>query len=142
MTKKTKKTLIIYIVCLLLGGFIAGSIIFSREWSSSSAENYTILSDGFSVPGVIMLAVATIIWLSGEGAFDAVGFVTGKALRALIPFSRTHELKGETYQEYKERKHPHTQAKGDSSVNYKAHILICGAFFVLISGIFAILFLV
>lgn len=140
MRKKTKTTLITYIVCLVFAGIFAGSIFFSRDWSADMRENYKNLSDAFSVPGVLLLSVATIIWLSGEGIFDGVGFVVGKAFRSLIPFARTRELKGETYQEYKERRHPATPSKGEDSVNIKLHILLSGVLFILISVVFVFLY--
>ena len=46
-------------------------------------ELYRIISDIFTVPGLFCLFIGGLLWLSGKGAFDGVGYVLGNALRLL-----------------------------------------------------------
>ena len=65
-------------------------------------DQYRILSDAFSIPGLLLIFAGLLIWVSNAGALDAISYCLSTAITALIPGRRV--LGFEKYGDYKERK--------------------------------------
>ena len=97
------------------------------------AVNIQILSDGFSVAGILMLLFAGMLFISSEGALIGIGFVIRNVFLAFIPMGRAkHEL----YADYRARKL--SQAKQRSN----RHILVTGLIFLFIGIVFTVIWYV
>ena len=66
-----------------------------------TAEVFGVISDGLFVAGGIALGVAVLIWISGEGAFDGIGFTTKTLLS--LKWSVFGDFR-KNYMDYKEEK--------------------------------------
>ena len=65
-------------------------------------ERYKLLCDAFTIPGMLMILLGTLLWVSNEGAFYGVSYCLRIALFALIPGKRKDAY--EKYGDYVERK--------------------------------------
>ena len=94
------------------------------------AVNIQILSDGFSVAGILMLLFAGMIFISSEGALIGIGFVIRNVFLAFIPMGRA---KHEVYAKYRERKLSELKKQSDHCV------LFTGLLFFAIGIIFSVI---
>lgn len=101
--------------------------------STSLTHTYRLLCDGFFVPGVLMILIGGMIWVSRAGAFDGVKYVSRYIVYAIIPFSRGK--KTEKYADYKEKKKSEYKGKGSY-----AYMFVCGGIMVALSILFLILY--
>ena len=69
--------------------------------SLSLVDTFRVLCDAFTIPGIFAILIGLLIWVSGEGVFDGLGYVVSVAVKALTPFGR---YTMETYYDYVERK--------------------------------------
>lgn len=112
--KEKKPLLIKYLICLGVALAITLAVIAGKGFfTDSTAVNIQILSDGFSVSGLLLALVAGLIYLSGEGAFIGIGFVMRNVVLAFIPMGRSMH---ETYAKYRERKLGKAKKAGDHAV--------------------------
>lgn len=114
---------------------IFGAIIFFITISvrniytqTSIKEIYRYISDGFTIPGVIILCAGVLVFLSNQGAFMGVGYVVKHAVVMLIPFIKK---KNESYQEYCEKK---------KAVKGYLFLFIVGGIYLILGIIFIILY--
>ena len=129
------KTILKYGIAISCGAAVAVYIIFSgRAFSAeTSAERYKTLCDAFSVPGLLMILVGILIWLSGQGAFAGLGYLGRYLRRSLVPGGRTkypHETFYDYLQEKKEKR---------GSVSY-SFLFIIGASFLAVGIVFLVLY--
>ena len=127
--EKDKKTLLTkYIICFVVATAIV-LFMFSLKgfFGTDKKQNMQILHDAFFTSGALLMLFSGLLYVSGEGIFLGVGFVFGKALKALIPFAYKEY---ETYEQYRERKLGSVKKKGGSA------IFLTGLIFFLISLIF------
>ena len=128
MGNEKKNVWIRYIVCLVVGAGIIGCVFLLRGFYRDNAkQNIQLLHDAFFSAGALLMLFAGLLYVSGEGVFLGVGYVFGRAIKALIPFSRKEH---ETYAQYRERKIGKKSSKGDHC------LLLTGLFYFLISLIF------
>ena len=103
MSKTWKTRLIKYGSCALFVGLMA--YLYFSMWdfhTASLVDKYRMLCDAMTVPGVLLLMMGALVWLSNEGAFLGIGWALSWTVRSLIPGGRG--LRDETYAEYVERK--------------------------------------
>ena len=139
LTAKRSAKVLQYAVTLGAGLVVAFLIVW--RWgaedgifaSTSLAHAYRLLCDGFFVPGVLIMLVGGLIWISREGAFDGVKYVSRYIVYAIIPFSRGK--KTEKYAEYKEKKKIQYKERGSF-----AYMFVCGGILVAVSILFLILY--
>ena len=114
-------------------GLFTWSILSSVGYSSASPADirYLQLSDAFFVPGIVMLLVGVLVWISTTGFFDSISYIATIGLRALIPLMRRD--KSEEYYDYKARKE-------GKRINGYSFVLISGAIYLAIGVIFTILY--
>lgn len=127
--EQEKKALITrYAVCFGVAALMTFLILSMKGFFGEDAKtNMQILHDAFFATGALMMLFAGLLYVAGEGIFLGIGYALGRAIKALIPFSRKEH---ETYKQYCERKTGKTRAKTDSC------IFFTGLFFFLVSLIF------
>ena len=90
-----------------------------------------ILHDAFFTAGILFVLFSGMLFLSSEGAFLGVGYVLGRAVKAVfLPFGRKDH---ETYAQYRERKLGTKKSSGGGA------IFLTGLLFVIVSIIFLII---
>ena len=95
-------SLIAFIVFWIKGFFVHGL-----------AVNLQILSDGFSVAGLLLLLFAGMMYISGEGGLLGIGYVMQCVAQAFVPMGRKHH---ESYAQYRERKIGQIKKPGDNCI--------------------------
>ena len=77
---------------------IVVAYVFGENIAGQTQVNvYRILSDAFSLPGLLFLFSGTLVWLANQGALDAIGYMVTAVVRFLIPGGH---LKHEKYGDY------------------------------------------
>ncbi len=131
MLQEKKKLLLKYLVCFGVASLIAVAVFaIDGFFTDDIAVNMQILSDGFSVAGILMLLFAGMLFISSEGALIGIGFVMRNVVLAFIPMGRTkHEL----YAKYRERKLAELKKQSDHCV------LFTGLLFLVIGIAFSVI---
>jgi hypothetical protein len=62
---------------------------------------YKVLADAFTVPGMIMVCVSALLWISKDGFFDGISYSLKRLAHSLVPFKRNQN--DEKYYDYKIR---------------------------------------
>ena len=107
MSDRVKKGLIQYGCCF---GFVAAMVAWfvSRvNWGTDSWEfAMRMICDGLTVPGVLLMCVAGLIWASNEGALDGIGYALRTTAYMFVPFgsNRKHVRYAEYVEKRKEKK--------------------------------------
>ena len=102
MKSEKKSSLINFLICFGIASAIAFIVIWIKGFFTDSvAVNIQILSDAFSVSGLLLTLFAGLNFISGEGALIGIGFVLRNVVLAFIPAGR---LRHEKYAVYRERK--------------------------------------
>lgn len=131
MSKKVKSRILKYgitFVCVLA---IAGGFAYSRGvLTASPMDAYQILSDAFTVPGLLLLFAGGMIALANEGALDGIGFILSRLFRSLIP--------GASY--VRERYSDYVARKRGKNLNGFGFLLISGVITMAVSVVFLLLF--
>lgn len=131
MTQEKKNLLIKYLVCFCVATAITLAVFWSKGFfTDSTAVNIQILSDGFTVSGLMLTLFAGLLFIGGEGGFLGIGFVLRNVVLWFIPMGRT---KQETYAQYRERKVGETKKQGDHCILHVGLLfLITGIVFTVI----------
>ena len=102
MEQEKKNKLIGYTVNFVIASVITLTVFAIKGFFTDSlAVNLQILSDGFVVSGLMLLAFAGMLFISGEGGLIGIGFVLRNVLLDFLPMGR---MKQEVYAKYRERK--------------------------------------
>ncbi len=120
--KKYLITLAVGVGMMLLFVWIRGG--FDAE--ITTATRLGAWSDGCFITGVLIAGIGLLTWLSGEGAFDMLGYAI--KLGITLIFRTEHE----SYVDYKVRKNEHKPVC--------FYLVLVGMFFLLLAGIFTGLF--
>ena len=96
----------------------------------NNADTYSILSDAFFVPGMVMVSVGALIWIAGTGLFDSVSYALTVAAHAIIPFMKN---KPKSYYDYKSEREGKT-------TKIPMFILYTGGGFLVIAVVFLIVY--
>lgn len=127
---------IITLLKYLIGSVVAFSIFFltiglrNIYTTTDTKQVFRFLSDGFFIPGILLIGLYLLIWFANLGSFDGIGYAMKHLVSMLIPFG---QKKHETYSQYLESK---------KKVNGFGFLFIIGASFLLIGIVFMILFFV
>ncbi len=131
MSKRLKTLLVKYGCCCAFVGLLAWFYIDQRPFSGADlVDQYLMLSDAFTIPGVILVMAGCLMWVSTTGFFDGVSYAAGAAIRALIPGGRANE---EKYVDYIERKR-------ENRVKGYGFLFIAGLVTLAISAVFMVLY--
>lgn len=102
MKQENKSLLIKFLICFGVASAIAFIVIWIKGFFTDSVSvNIGILSDAFTVSGLLFTLFAGMLFVSGEGALLGIGFVLRNVVLAFIPMGR---LKHEVYADYRARK--------------------------------------
>ncbi|MBE5863568.1 MAG: DUF3899 domain-containing protein [Lachnospiraceae bacterium] len=123
-----------YGTSFLLGGGLFCLYLFTREFPASEAsENFRMLADAATIPGLLFVMFGALIWAASLGAMDGVSYGLGYALRAFLPGGRMQPE--ETYAEHiAKRREKYANSRG------YGFLFITGIIFLAIAGIFIALF--
>ena len=131
MSKRGLTALLKYGITSVLCLGTSVSMAFSNGVTAVDLRNcYRILSDAFALPGILVIFMALLVWLSNEGAMDGITWAVTNAFYSLIPGLR---LKRERYGDYVERK----RGKKVTGYGFLFHV---GGAFLAIGAVFMGLF--
>ena len=134
--KSTKRTVIRYTVTAVIGLLMVLAIawmggLFTQD---DLAVKYRILADAFSIPGVLLMCFAGLVWVSSDGFFDALGYAAARVGGMFIP---AYRAKHENYLTYKQRKNQERSEKERGSIGF---LFFVGLGFFIIALVFCVLF--
>ena len=132
MEKEKKALLAKYLICFCVASVIV-LLVFAMQgfFSDDVKDNMRILHDAFFSAGILLVLFSGLLFVSGEGALLGVGYVLGRAVKAVfIPFGRKDH---ETYAQYRERK------LGTKKAGSGTPIFLTGLLFVVVSIVFLII---
>lgn len=101
MSEQTPRTLRKYLITSG-AAVLAGVIVMWLEGFFSGLDvinQMRVLADAFSVPGVLLIMIGVLVWVSSEGIFDAFGYAFYHARAMFIPSFRAY--KHVTFYDYK-----------------------------------------
>ena len=132
MNNNIRNIIIKYAVALGIGAGFVFTFMWLNDYSlvTEQIEKYRLLTDAFSIPGVIFIMVGCLVFVSTDGFFDMITFGLGKAKSMLIPFSKKSD---ETFYDYKQR-------KAKNRLTGYSFLFFTGLAFLMVAGIFLILF--
>lgn len=131
MKSENKTLLIKYIVFFVIASLITlGIFSIKGFFTDSVAVNIQILSDGFSVSGLLLTLYAGLMFVSGEGIFIGLGFVFRNIVQAFVPMGRK---KHEFYGQYRERKLKEIRRSSDHCA------FVIGLLFLAVGVIFSVI---
>ena len=94
-----KGRLVKYGLCALFVAVMAFAYLQPRNFAGAEIkEQYRLLCDALTVPGVLLLCAGMLVWVSNLGALDGLSYGLRLAFRALIPGKRLQ--KEENYHDY------------------------------------------
>ena len=125
-----------YFAATLIGGGICWFILTANSFQTieDTAEKYRVLSNAFTSPGVILLAVGALVWVSTTGALDMYSYAVGGLFRRFIPGARlTNPAEKESFYDY-------TQRKKEKRIRGYGFLFVTGGIFTAVGIVFLILF--
>lgn len=112
-------------------GSVAWLYVGLRDFAGATpAERYRMLSDAFTVPGVLLLMLGCLIWISNLGALDGISYAIGAAVRSFVPGGRHGE---EAYGDY-------TRRKRENKIKGYGFLFLSGGVTMAIAVVFTALF--
>lgn len=136
MSDETRTRLLKYGITSAVAAAVSALIMYLHGLFNASdmSARLKILADAFTIPGVILLCLGALIWVSADGFFDSITYAFGRLGSALIPFyGKNH--KHERYYDYVMRK------RGKRISGY-GFIPIVGAIFTAIAVVFIVIYYV
>ena len=130
MDDKCKKLFAKYGISSLAGALIAIFVLSNRGFfdATDPALRVLYLADAFTIPGVLILMLGVMAWISTKGLFDILTYSLGRLGRALVPFGKTTD---ERFGDYKER-------KCENRIKDYSFMFIVGGVFLLAAIVFTI----
>lgn len=103
MSSRVKINIVKYGSCTVFTGLMILAYLLPREFHvAMQQDQYRMLCDAFSIPGMMLILAGALVWVSGEGAFNGISYCLRMAVYALIPGKRKDAY--EKYGDYVERK--------------------------------------
>lgn len=131
MSKRLKTRLAKYGGAAAFVWLMAWLYISLRDFDGAKlVDQYRMLSDAFTVPGILLLMFGCLIWISNLGALDGLAYAVSFAVRSLIPGGRYRD---EKYGDYVERKR-------EKRVKGYGFLFISGSVTMAVAIVFMILF--
>lgn len=132
MSKRAKSNLIKYGAAVLSVALIVVVFLQSNPIAGKPlVDQYRILSDAFTVPGMMLIFSGLFIWVNNAGALDAISYCLSIAVTALIPMKRAQGY--EKYGDYVERR------RGKVITGY-SFLFVVGVATMIVSIVFMFLF--
>lgn len=132
--KNSRKVILQYSITTGVAGAITVLVLSLRNfWDATTlVEKYRTLSDAFTIPGVLLIMVCALVWISTTGFFDGLSYAFTRAGGMLIPFFR----KGREHMTYYDYK----MSKKGKEVRGYSFLFFVGLLFIIISIVFISLF--
>ncbi|MBR5720989.1 MAG: DUF3899 domain-containing protein [Clostridia bacterium] len=123
-----KKKLLQYGICFLIGAALALWVMYSEGLfiPNNPVDVPAVLCDAFFVPGILMVMVGALLWISTTGLFDALGYAFRVAGHNLLPFLFKKDI--DSFYDYKTE-------KDGKRMKTPVFIFIVGVVFLVASGI-------
>ena len=132
MSDRLRKNLIKYGITAGICLVFAAAFCFKQDITNRAPlDVYRIISDGFTIPGLMCIFAGLLTWLSGEGAFLGISYVMKNLFQSLLFFGRRGPV--EKYGDYVESQ------KEKKTTGY-SFLFVVGAVCLGISGIMIALF--
>ncbi len=127
-----KKAVIKYLSAIAAGGVFTLLVLLINGFFTTDVAiiKYKLLADAFGGPGIIMILLPVLFWISTDGFFDGITYALSR-FGQMITFRGA--LKQEKYYDYKQR-------KAQKRMSGFWFILFVGLGFVLVSGVFLVFF--
>lgn len=133
MKKISAVTITKYASAIIVGGLLSSYVMVVNDYNNvtDEAEKMRLLADCFTVPGMVLIMLAALCWLSSKGALDGISYAVVGLFRRLLPGAQSKEP--EKYYDYVVRKQENRK-KGFE------FLAVVGAGFLLIAIIFIVKF--
>ena len=120
-----------YIIATAAGLAVSMLVLYTYDFLSmeTAEQRLQCLSDAFTVPGVLLLAIGSLMWISQQGTFDFFGYV-GKTVVDLFRTRVEHVRYGDYILEKREKR----------KIGGFGFLLITGAGFMVIAVLFLALY--
>ena len=130
--KRWTAFLLRYGITTLVGGLLTWLTLDLHGFSSTMAklQQYRLLCDAFTIPGVILVMVGFLVMIANAGNFLGLGYAVKHAVKMLIPFGNK---KDERYYDYYQRKQ-------QGKVTGYGFIFVTGVLFMAVAMVFFTLF--
>lgn len=131
MSNSLKTRVIKWAVTYIVGFASAGYYVFSRNIAEQElVEQYRILCDAFSLPGMFMIFIALLFTMNNLGALDSITYLLKYGIRSLIP-GAFGEM--EHYLDY-------VEARREKRIKGYGFLYWVGLMFIAIALVFLVLF--
>ena len=128
-----RKLLLKYGITTAAAGGVSALVLHLHGFADATTlvEQYRILADAFTIPGVILVMLAALIWVSTFGFFDGLSYAARQFAGLFLPvFGKKH--KHLTYYDYK-------MDREDKRAGGYGFLFFVGLVFVIVAVIFTIL---
>ena len=131
MSKRTRSLLLKYGIGSAVALLLAAVMLIAK-WSEIKTiqDQYRILSDGFTIPGLFYVFASIMMLVTNEGALNGIGFILSYTVKRLIPGRHGEQ---ENYGRYVERK------KRNQVTGY-SFLFVIGGVCLALSVLFTVLF--
>lgn len=131
MDDKCKKLFAKYLFSTIAGATLTFFVLSNRGFfeATDSALKMLYLADAFTIPGVLILMLGVMVWISTKGLFDILTYSLGRFTRTLIPFTKTTD---ERFGDYKER-------KSENRIKSYSFMFIVGGVFLFAAIVFTVI---
>ena len=132
--KNGHKLLLKYGITIAVAGLFSLLFMWGRGlWTADTPmEQYKILADAFSVPGMLLVLFGALLWVSSEGIFDGLGYAFNRVGSMFIPMHKK-SAQHLTYYDY-------VMEKRGKRVHGFSFLFFTGLLFIAISVPFIVLF--
>ena len=121
-----------YAITLGVGAGFVFLTLWLNDYSllTENVDKYRLLTDAFSIPGIIFIMVGCLVFISTDGFFDMITFGLSRAKSMLIPLSKKSD---ETYYDYKQR-------KAKNRLSGYSFLFFCGLIYLVVLDVVELLF--
>lgn len=103
MKQRLVVNLIKYGCCAAFDALLVWGFIALRDFQSLAlVDQYRMLCDAFTIPGLLLIMFGAMVWVSNMGALDGIAYCLRFMVFSLIPGKRLE--RDEKYGEYVERR--------------------------------------
>ena len=126
-----RKVLIRYLITTVVAGLFALLIMYLHGfWETAELVNkYKILADAFTIPGILLIMITALVWISTDGFFDMLSYAMRRFGNALI--FRQSEYK--SFYDYK-------VSRAEKRAHGYSFLFFVGLGFMVIAAVFMCLF--
>lgn len=132
MSTRAKVNLAKYGGCAVFTALLIWAYMGPRDFAGATLQDqYRMLCDAFTIPGLLMILLGALVWVSNEGALNGISYCLRVAVFALIPGKRQEGY--EKYGDYVER-------KSQKKVQGYAFLFYCGLVVSAVALVFLVLY--